>query len=458
MNSTNRAGVSVRTLVSLLVCTVLVCLIAAAVVGIRAQMRRSGEQTGKGATDWFQAGVGLGQNLFDPRAGFPGKGRVTIACMGIDDNWTDSDEVYTRGARTDTLFLLSLDLDNKKAAILSIPRDAYVPIAGTDYKDKINSAYSSGGPKRTMATIANVLGVSPDYYIVIRIDGTKKMVDALGGVDVNVENPLNYDDNWGHLHVHLQPGLQHLTGDQAVGFARYRHGNHGVTPEDGDERRIYRQHVLVRAMVDRIKSLGNLVKPDALIDTAMSCIDTDLSRTQLFDLAALFHSVQQDDIQTAQIPGVDGKTPRGMYILTLDPQKASLLTDWLIRGNDGAGRAVTPVVVKNATAVRGLAATAGETIKTYGYTDVHVGNYDKRGTASSSVIIDSGVANRKAAPDIAGIIGVPAQSIVRETPKPNRSGWAPPPAITVVLGSDYSASHPVAPIPSATSSASARTE
>ena len=54
------------------------------------------------------------------------------------------------------------------------------------------------------------------------------MVDALGGVDVNVEHEMHYDDNWGHLHVHLKPGFQHLNGDQAVGFARYRHGNAGT--------------------------------------------------------------------------------------------------------------------------------------------------------------------------------------------------------------------------------------
>ena len=194
--------------------------------------------------------------------GFPGQDKINILCMGIDDNWTDSDQVYTHNARTDTLFLLTLDLANQKASMLSIPRDTYTHIAGTNYSDKINSAYATGGPTRSVATVAELLGVHADHYLVLNIDATKKMVAALGGVDVNVEHPMHYDDNWGHLHVDLKPGFQHLDADEAVGFARYRHGNAHAkpSPEDGDERRMYRQHVLMRAMIARAK---NFTQSDA---------------------------------------------------------------------------------------------------------------------------------------------------------------------------------------------------
>jgi len=443
MNSTPKSGSAWLFFLRLLLFITAVCVVAAIFVATRALHRKSGEMTAPAKDGWIAAMKDLGQIAIDPKAGFPGRSQINILCMGIDDNWTNSDVVYTRGARTDTLFLLSLDLDKKRASILSIPRDSYVPIAGTDYKDKINAAYATGGPKRSMATVNNLLGVAPDYYIIIKIDGTKKMVDALGGVDVNVEHDLNYDDDWGHLHVHLHPGFQHLTGNDAVGFARFRHGNHGLTPEDGDERRIYRQHVLVRAMVERIKSLGNMTKPDFLIDTAMSSVETDLTRTQLFDLGAIFHSIQQDDILTGQIPGTDAMTPGGMSIVNLNMDKTVLLTDWLIRGNEGSGRALTTVIVKNGTKVHGLASSAGDTIKTFGYTDVQIGNYNKPGTLAASQIIDSGVSNRKAATDVAGIVGVGAQSILHIPVKTNRYGWAPPPAITVVLGADYAAAHPV---------------
>src|SRR5579862_6998636 len=100
---------------------VLLCCIAF-VVGKLLQALRPppGEHTGGGPVTLVGAAQGIWQVATDPRAGFPGMSRVNILCMGIDDNWTDRDEVYTAGARTDTLFLMSLDLDNKKAYVLSI--------------------------------------------------------------------------------------------------------------------------------------------------------------------------------------------------------------------------------------------------------------------------------------------------------------------------------------------------
>ena len=163
----------------------------------------------------------LSQIVRDPYEGFPGQNKVVILGMGIDDNWTDNDQVYTAAARTDTLFLLTLDLIAKKATMVSIPRDTFTHIAGTSYSTKINSAYSTGGPQRAIATVAELTGVQADHYMVINIDATKKLVDALGGVDVEVEHEMHYHDKWGHLNIDLVPGPQHLSGDQAVGFARY---------------------------------------------------------------------------------------------------------------------------------------------------------------------------------------------------------------------------------------------
>ena len=77
-------------------------------------------------------------NIFNhPEQGFPGQHKTTILCMGIDDSWTNNDEVYTSHSRTDTLFLLTLNFDNKTASMLSIPRDTYTHIAGTDYSQRL---------------------------------------------------------------------------------------------------------------------------------------------------------------------------------------------------------------------------------------------------------------------------------------------------------------------------------
>jgi LCP family protein required for cell wall assembly len=384
----------------------------------------------------------------DPRAGFPGQDKINILCMGIDDNWTNSDEVFTHNARTDTLFLLTLNLDDKTASMLSIPRDTYTHIAGTDYSDKINSAYATGGPTRSIATVAEMTGVQADHYLVLNIDATKKMVDALGGVDLTVEHPMHYDDNWGHLHVNLQPGLQHLDGNEAVGFARYRHGDPGArpSPEDGDERRMYRQHVLLRAMITKAKTLGAITNSSSLFQTAMSTIHTDLTQTQMLDLASLYKNMPPDAIRTASLPGTDFRGPHDAWDYKLDPVQMKAYVDWMVRDDPTAIDHLTTIIVRNGTSTPGLAKQVVSKLKSEGYTNVIDGGNAPRSqvqlTASTpnglphTEILDTGVPDNTVPNTLAQDLGVTAV-IGRHPVKPNHLGWTPPPAVTISLGQDY---------------------
>jgi len=400
------------------------------------------------------------QTALSPKEGFPGKDKLTIVCMGIDDNWTNSDVVYTANARTDTLFVLTLDLKNKKATMLSIPRDTYAHIVGTknDWHFKINAAYTMGGPMRTVATVNEFLGTSADHYMVLNIDATKKMVDAIGGVDVNVEHEMHYHDKWGHLSIDLHPGEQHLMGDDAVGYARYRHGDKGtkITPEDGDERRMYRQHLLLRGMVDRAKTFANVSQAPHLVDVAMGSIRTDLTRQQLFDLAAIFKGVQQSDIQTASIPGDDFRGADGAWFYKITPESAHAYADWLVKGDQTAPRRIVTVVVKNGTSTPGLAQRAVDQLKVMGYTDVqNGGNADRpriqmaglkaaKDGAPRTALLDTGVADTAAPQDVAALLGLTSPTVARRPAKPNKLGWTPPPTVTVTLGQDYATAYKTA--------------
>lgn len=394
--------------------------------------------------------TGIHETVMDPRAGFPGQDKINILCMGIDDNWTNSDEVYTHNARTDTLFLLTLDLDKQTASMLSIPRDTYTHIAGTHYSDKINSAYTTGGPERSIATVADLTGVHADHYIVLNIDATKKMVNALGGVNLNVEHPMRYDDNWGHLHVNLQPGFQHLDGSQAVGFARYRHPDPGMppTPEDGDVRRTYRQHVLLKAMIAQAKTPANLANMDNLINVAMSTVHTDLTRTQLLDLANIYRTMQPDDIRTATLPGKSFIGPGGAWDFRLDPAQMKAYVAWMVNDDPTLLDHLTTIIVKNGTSVPGLAETVVKKLQSEGYTEVINGGNAPRPTVQltgasagsqglpQTAILDSGVPDKTIPITLEQDLGVTA-TVARQPVKPNHVGWTPPPAVTISLGQDY---------------------
>ena len=429
-------------------------------VGVGVSLRTYRRMTGGHGT-LAQTFHNMTQTALSPKDGFPGKDKLTIVCMGIDDNWTNSDVVYTANARTDTLFVLTLDLKNKKATMLSIPRDTYAHIVGAknDWHFKINAAYTSGGPARTVATVNEFLGTSADHYMVLNIDATKKMVDAIGGVDVNVEHEMHYHDKWGHLSIDLHPGEQHLMGDDAVGYARYRHPDAGkkVTPEDGDERRMYRQHLLLRGMVDRAKTFANVSQAPHLVDVAMGSIRTDLTRQQLFDLAAIFKGVQQSDIQTASIPGDDFRGADGAWFYKITPETAHAYADWLVKGDQTAPRRIVTVVVKNGTSTPGLAQRAVDQLKAMGYANVqNGGNADRprvqmaglkaaaKEGAPRTALLDTGVADTAAPQDVATVLGLTSPTVARRPVKPNKLGWTPTPTVTVTLGQDYAAAYKTA--------------
>ena len=402
----------------------------------------------------ISGGIAAIKDALVPKEGFPGEDKLTIVCMGIDDSWTNSDVAYTSQSRTDTLFVMTLDLNTKHATMLSIPRDTYTHIAGTDTHTKINAAYATGGPARTVATVNEFLGTNATHYLVLNIDSTKKMVDALGGVDVNVEHSMHYHDKWGHLSIDLEPGTQHLDGNNAVSFARYRHPDAGKkpTPEDGDERRMYRQHILMRAMVDKAKSFANIAQAPELADVAMSTVRTDFTRQQILDIAAIFKGIQQNDIQTASLPGDDFRGPGGAWDYAIKPEVAHAYANWLIKGDATAARSLTPVTIKNGTSVPGLAQFAVDQLKSQGYTDIRNGGNaapprvhlasspaGPKTEAARTVLLDTGVANPDAPQDISVLLGIESPVTSRQPLKPNRAGWTPPAGITITLGADYAA-------------------
>lgn len=276
---------------------------------------------------------------FHPEQLFPRQTRLNILCMGLDRNWTNKDLPYSRGTRTDTMIVLSLDLPTRQVHALSIPRDMWVEIPGHG-SSKINDAYRFGGVDCTLETVDQFLGVPMDYYVLVKLGAVQRFVDAIGGVTLDVEKDMNYDDNWGHLHIHLRKGMQTLSGEQVEGYMRYRHD------AESDFGRMRRQQQTMRAVLAQIQSPAVAVQVPKLIDEFGRSIETNLTREQLLGLARMFHQVRPQEVVGEGLPGLDRMRDGISYLEPIESRQ-KILVDWLLRGEETAANRLTTVRVLN---------------------------------------------------------------------------------------------------------------
>ncbi|MBC5825869.1 MAG: LCP family protein [Candidatus Eremiobacteraeota bacterium] len=319
----------------------------------------------------------VGRNL--PQAF--GKDKLLVLVMGIDDNWNDLDESYTAGARTDTLLAVSIDLNTKDIGILSIPRDLWVDIPKSGF-GKINSAFSGGGPQRSELTVEKTLGTPPfDYYFVLKIDATRKIVDAIGGLAVNVEKDMDYDDSWGHLHIHLKKGLQHLNGEQTVGYIRFRHD------EEGDLGRMRRQRQITQTLVRRFQGPAIALRVPALIEVVRANARSDMPVDKMVDLAAGLREVTPQKVHSAQVPADVGWTD-GQSVLYEDrTQTGELVRKYLVVGfGSRFDPSTVHVKVENGSGTPGAASALADYLRQRGFTIVGTGNAGTFNNAQTTVI------------------------------------------------------------------------
>lgn len=214
-----------------------------------------------------------------------------VMILGVDRR---EDDV----GRSDTMMVTAVDMDQKKAALLSVPRDTRVKIDGYSY-EKINHAYAYGGHKLSQNAIENLLGVSIDHYILIDTKAFERIIDAIGGIDINVEKRMYYEDPWddnGGLVIDLYPGEQHLDGKKAIQYVRYRDG-------EGDIGRIGRQQHFIKAVLAKVISPEMLPRLPKLVEEVSSAIKTDMSLAELLEFANTMKSVHDNGLTAQMVPG-----------------------------------------------------------------------------------------------------------------------------------------------------------
>jgi LCP family protein required for cell wall assembly len=235
-----------------------------------------------------------------PAVSFPGQSHVDLLILGRDRDVDNHKRVLKTRGRSDLMMLSRLDLENRAAYVLSIPRDTWVRLPGSHRYAKINAAHAIGGPRYAARAVQGLTGVHPEYMLTLDYHGFVKAIDALGGIDMTVDRNMDYDDNWGDLHIHLKKGLQHLNGRQALGFIRFRHADRGNA--DSDFKRAARQQELLTALKAKLKNPFVWPRLPYACDAVRPSLTTNLTFGQLLCIAAFMPRVPPPNLHTLTLP------------------------------------------------------------------------------------------------------------------------------------------------------------
>ncbi len=225
---------------------------------------------------------------------FKDSNRVNILLMGLNDNLTD------------TLMLGSYDIDNQRVDIISIPRDTYFSRPGKSGASlKINSIYSQDGLIGTAKAVSEILeGIPINYYAVIDYQGVEKMVDAMGGVEVNVPFHMKYRDIWDKppLIIDIPAGQRTLNGQEAMKFLRFRKSNvpGGKGYPGGDIDRIKTHQEFMHAAMAKAIS----PKLPKVAATFIKSVESDLNVATAIKLGTKAISLDKANVYTHLLPGI----------------------------------------------------------------------------------------------------------------------------------------------------------
>lgn len=226
----------------------------------------------------------------------------TILLLGVDVVYTELGARHKKidqsafTGRSDTIMVCRLDPYRNAMCILQIPRDTLVQIPGNGTQ-KINAANAIGGVELAKSTVSQMLGIPIDHYVVLNVHGLVELVNELGGITVQVPKKMKYMDWTAKLKIDLEPGPHTLTGNQAMGFVRFRHD------ALGDIGRAQRQQIFMRAVMDRALQPQSWAHLPKLVEIGDKYISTDLSPADIMEICTFARAIPKKNQQQVILPG-----------------------------------------------------------------------------------------------------------------------------------------------------------
>lgn len=242
---------------------------------------------------------------------------ISILLLGIENYSSDG-----KGGRADTQIVITLDPNSKDVTMTTIPRDTKVEVpeekVGSKYAGahKINAAYTYGyltdyGSKRlAVETVEDLLGIPIDKYVAVDFEGFHDIVDAIGGVEVNVKYPFWEKNFYSNDRINFEKGVTQMNGEEALAFVRMRKRDVNTVYS-----REERQRQFIRATVDEIKSGDTIFEINKISDVLKNNVETNLKPTEMLALQQKFPSFSSTNIETKQIQGTTPDGPGPSYFI-----------------------------------------------------------------------------------------------------------------------------------------------
>ncbi|QAA31523.1 LCP family protein [Clostridium manihotivorum] len=284
--------------------------------------------------------------------------------------------------RTDTIMLVRLIPKEKKAYIVSIPRDMMIKIKNSS--QKINAAFSIGGDSAIKQAVENIMTVNIDYVVKLNYDGFRSFVDAIGGVEMTIDRNMYYDDAAQDLHIKFKKGQTVLLdGKKAEEFFRWRKNNDGTGLANGDLDRIDNQHKFIEKVVEKCTSITIVPKIGKILDILPKYIETDMPPKTLLALGKEAIELNKENVNMYTLKGVP-RTIDGISYLIYDKEANTEIIN-LFSDKDSKGKVKNEnskqidksslkIKVLNGTKTQGLASKYMKELQNKGYKNIEIGN------------------------------------------------------------------------------------
>lgn len=244
----------------------------------------------------------------------------TILLLGVDNE--DGDVT----GRSDVLMLAVVDPVKKDISLLSIPRDTLAPIAGRETEEKINHAYSYG-LDTAIETVENFLDIKVDHYVALNFDAFRDLIDVMGGIELDVERKIFHNVRTDH--VYLYPGVQTISGQEALRYVRFR------SDSEGDFGRIRRQQQVIGALLDQSMDMRNVTKLHDILNVFGDNVRHDIPFSKMMSLTQQFATVDSDNLKRLTLEGSSEKIGPYWYVIIEEEEQRRVQNELktLLRGS-----------------------------------------------------------------------------------------------------------------------------